>query len=234
MKRIIAYSTCSQFGYLTAAIGLGQTSSTILHLSSHAGFKALLFVCAGGVLHSMRDEQDLRRLGGLIAFMPFTYSAMLVGSLSLIAFPYLSGHVSKDLILEISASQISVSGNFFWILGSIVAGITACYSLRLLALTFFGGASASRNHYETVHEQPLAIVIPMLILSILAIIFGYLAREPIVGMGTEIITFSNYNLIEAEFGLSLFAKSLALISTLLGISIGFILFIAYPILEPAI
>ncbi|RYE14957.1 MAG: hypothetical protein EOP45_18980 [Sphingobacteriaceae bacterium] len=113
MKRIIAYSTCSQFGYLTAAVGVGQTSSALLHISSHGGFKALLFICAGGIIHSMRDEQDLRRLGGLVSYLPFTYAVMLVGSLSIIATPYMSGHVSKDLVLELAASQLSTSANFF-------------------------------------------------------------------------------------------------------------------------
>jgi NADH:ubiquinone oxidoreductase subunit 5 (subunit L)/multisubunit Na+/H+ antiporter MnhA subunit len=104
-KRIIAYSTCSQFGYLTASIGLGQTNSTLFHLASHSGFKALLFITAGGVIHATTDQQDIRKLGGLITSLPFTYCGMLIGSLSLIATPYLSGFYSKDFILELAAAQ---------------------------------------------------------------------------------------------------------------------------------
>lgn len=112
IKRVIAYSTCSQFGYLFASTGLSQSMSTVLHLSSHAGFKALLFICAGGVIHSMRDEQDMRRLGGVISLLPFTYAAMLIASLSLMALPYLSGNTSKDLILELAAVHITIPGTF--------------------------------------------------------------------------------------------------------------------------
>lgn len=250
MKRIIAYSTCSQFGYLTASVGLGQTSSTILHLSSHAGFKALLFVCAGACLHSMRDEQDLRRLGGLVSYLPFTYAAMLIGSLSIIAFPYMSGHVSKDLVLELAASQFSASNNFFWITGSIVAGLTAAYSVRLLAMVFIGGPNTSRIYYETTHDQPVAIIVPMIFLAFFASTFGYFAADSLVGMGSESLGLvssqtislgSQYgpfemapglSLVEAEFGLSLLAKSLPLICTVVGLSVGLILFVFNPSLEP--
>jgi NADH-ubiquinone oxidoreductase chain 5 len=111
-KRIIAYSTVSQFGYLTASLGLGQTNSTLFHLSSHSGFKALLFITAGGVIHATTDEQDIRRLGGLITSLPFTYCGMLIGSLSLIATPYLAGFYSKDLILELAIAQYTVPGTW--------------------------------------------------------------------------------------------------------------------------
>jgi len=104
-KRIIAFSTASQFGYLTASIGLGQTNSTLFHLSSHSGFKALLFITAGGIIHATNDEQDIRKMGGLITSLPLTYTSMLIGSLSLIATPYLSGFFSKDLILEIALAS---------------------------------------------------------------------------------------------------------------------------------
>jgi NADH-ubiquinone oxidoreductase chain 5 len=110
-KRIIAYSTMSQFGYLTASIGLGQASSTLFHLSSHSGFKALLFITAGGVIHATSDQQDIRKLGGLISALPFTYCGMLIGSLSLIATPYLSGFFSKDLILELAIAQATIPGS---------------------------------------------------------------------------------------------------------------------------
>lgn len=193
IKRVIAYSTCSQFGYMFASVGLSQTYSTVLHLSSHAGFKALLFICAGGVIHSMRDEQDMRRLGGTIGLLPFTYAAILIGSLSLMAMPYLSGNSSKDLILELAAVHVTIPGNFMWMLGSIIAGITACYSIRLLALTFFGEPSAAKSSYSHIHEQPLGLIIPMVTLSFVSIFFGYIAKEPLAGMGSDsIINYFTY------------------------------------------
>ncbi len=111
IKRVIAYSTCSQMGYLFMAVGLSQYNVALFHLVNHAFFKALLFLAAGGVLHSMQDQQDLRKLGGLINFLPFTYTAILVGSLSLMAFPFLTGFFSKDLILELAYGQYEFSGN---------------------------------------------------------------------------------------------------------------------------
>lgn len=111
IKRVIAYSTCSQMGYLFMAVGLSQYNVALFHLVNHRFFKRLLFLAAGGVLHSMQDQQDLRKLGGLIQFLPFTYTAILVGSLSLMAFPFLTGFFSKDLILELAYGQYEFSGN---------------------------------------------------------------------------------------------------------------------------
>ena len=182
-KRIIAYSTCSQFGYLTASIGLGQTSSTLFHLASHSGFKALLFITAGGVIHATSDQQDIRRLGGLISSLPFTYTGMLIGSLSLIATPYLSGFYSKDFILELAAAQWTWPSTWMWLCGSVVAGITACYSVRLIAYIYLGTPSAPKKVYENSHEQPMAIMIPIVILSFLAIMLGYFAKDATIGMG---------------------------------------------------
>ena len=229
MKRIIAYSTMSQFGYLTASIGLGQTSSTLFHLSSHSGFKALLFITAGGVIHSTSDQQDIRKLGGLLSFLPFTYAGMLIGSLSLIATPYLSGFYSKDLILELGAAQWSLISYWMWILGSLVAGITACYSIRLLGYIYLGVPSGSKKTYELTHEQSFATIVSIISLSLLAIAFGYFAREPIVGLGNYnlkgIDPISSSYLIEADFGLTIIKKNLPFISTIIGTATGIILFI---------
>jgi len=235
-KRIIAFSTMSQFGYLTASIGLGQTNSTLFHLSSHSGFKALLFITAGGVIHATTDEQDIRRLGGLITSLPFTYCGMLIGSLSLIATPYLAGFYSKDLILELAITQCTVPGTWMWLLGSLVAGITACYSIRLLSYIYLGTPTGPRKTYEMAHEQPLGIIIPIVILSILAITFGYIAREAAVGIGNSLSaeagTRSSVSyLIEADFGLSLWTKNWPLICTISGVLFGLIFFVWIPTLK---
>ena len=179
----------------------------------------------------------MRRLGGVISLLPFTYAAMLIASLSLMALPYLSGNTSKDLILELAAVHITIPGTFMWMLGSIIAGITACYSVRLLALTFFGEPSASKVSYTSIHEQPLGLIIPMVTLSIVSIFFGYFAKEPLAGIGTDSVVsfFPNINinndimnlssLVEAEFGLSIISKNFPVLCTLIGTLLGIILFI---------
>ena len=136
LKRVIAYSTCSQLGYMIFACGLSNYSIGLFHLSNHAFFKALLFLGAGSVIHSVSDEQDIRKMGGLKKLVPFTYSMMVIGSLALIGFPFLSGFYSKDLILEASFGKFCVSGHFSYVLGTIGAFFTSFYSARLLFLTF--------------------------------------------------------------------------------------------------
>ncbi|KAK9893149.1 proton-translocating NADH-quinone o [Cystobasidium minutum MCA 4210] len=200
IKRVIAYSTCSQMGYL-------QYNVALFHLVNHAFFKALLFLAAGGVLHSMQDQQDLRKLGGLINFLPFTYTAILVGSLSLMAFPFLTGFFSKDLILELAYGQYEFSG-------TITAMITAFYSFRLISMTFLTYPNAPKGDYEHTHEQPLIVVVPYVILSLLAIFFGYLAKDLFVGPGSDFLSSALFihpthiTLVEAEFGIPLFYKLL--------------------------
>jgi NADH-ubiquinone oxidoreductase chain 5 len=174
LKRVIAYSTCSQIGYLFIAVGLSQYNVALFHLVNHAYFKGLLFLARGGVLHSISDQQDLRRLGGLVTFLPLTYVAMLIGSLSLIAFPFLTGFYSKDLILELRYAQFSFTGTVAYVLGTLTAGMTAFYSFRLLSLTFFATRNATKKEYQNTHEQPVSVAIPLVILSIRAIFFGYI------------------------------------------------------------
>ena len=136
LKRVIAYSTCSQLGYMIFACGISQYSVSLFHLMNHAFFKALLFLSAGAVIHAMSDEQDMRKMGGLATLLPFTYAMMLIGSLSLVGFPFLTGFYSKDCILELAYTQYTISGNFAFWLGSISVLFTSYYSFRLLFLTF--------------------------------------------------------------------------------------------------
>ena len=222
LKRVIAYSTCSQIGYLFIAVGLSQFNVAIFHLVNHAFFKALLFLAAGAVIHGIRDQQDLRRLGGLVNFLPFTYTAILIGSLSLIAFPFLTGFYSKDLILEVALGQYDVYGTIAYWLGTISAVFTAFYSFRLISLTFFTVPNAPKNDYLHRHEAPVIIVITLVILSVLSCVFGYIAKDLFVGMGTDFLSTALYNhpnhitLIEAEFGLALIIKLLPAIGSLFG------------------
>lgn len=204
LKRIIAYSTCSQMGYLFLACGLSQYNTALFHLVNHAFFKALLFLSAGAVLHATFDQQDVRRLGGLLPFLPFTYTALLVGSLSLMAIPFMTGFYSKDLILELAFSQYVFKGSVAYWFGSISAGLTAFYSFRLLSMTFFTYPNATSKVYNNAHDAALLAMIPMGTLAVLAIFFGYVGRDLFVGMGTDFyensmfIHPSHISLIEAE------------------------------------
>lgn len=221
-KRIIAYSTCSQLGYLFIAVGLAQYNAALFHLVGHAFFKALLFLAAGAVIHGISDQQDLRRLGGLVSFIPFTYTTILIGSLSLIALPWLTGFYTKDAILELAGSQFTFASSICYWSGTISAAFTAFYSFRLAGLSFFGTPSATRTDYEHTHEAPIIIIIPLCILSVLAIGFGYLARDLYIGPGSDFLSSvlpqipNHQNLIEAEFGLTQFIKLLPAILSISG------------------
>lgn len=204
MKRVIAYSTCSQMGYLFLACGISQYNTALFHLVNHAFFKALLFLSAGAVLHATFDQQDQRRLGGFLGLLPFTYTAFIIGSLSLMAIPFMTGFYSKDLILELAFSQYVFHGSIAYWFGSISAGLTAFYSFRLISMTFLTYPNASKKIYESAHDASIYSMIPMATLSILAIFFGYIARDLFVGMGTDFASSSLFthpshiSLIEAE------------------------------------
>ena len=235
LKRVIAYSTCSQIGYLFMAVGLSQYNVAIFHLVNHAFFKALLFLAAGAVIHGIRDQQDLRRLGGLVNLLPFTYTAILIGSLSLIAFPFLTGFYSKDLILEVALGQYETSGIIAYWLGTISAVFTAFYSFRLISLTFFTTPNAPKGDYLHRHEAPIIIVIPLVVLSIMSIGFGYTAKDLFVGIGTDFFSNSLYqhpahiSLVEAEFGIPLLLKLLPAIGSLFGAGLAIYLYHRVPL-----
>lgn len=234
LKRIIAFSTISQLGYMMMAIGLSQYNVALMHTVNHAFFKALLFLGAGAVIHSFQDQQDVRRMGGLIKFLPFTYSAMLAGSLSLLATPFLTGFYSKDLILELAFGQYSFSGMYAYTLGSITAGITAFYSFRLISLVFLGTANGPKQSYLNSHESNLPVIIPLLILALFSIFFGFVASDLFVGVGSDFfgnslfIRPNNNPLIEAEFSLSPIIKLLPAILSLLGASSALYLYHLQP------
>jgi len=230
LKRVIAYSTCSQIGYLFIAVGLSQYNVALFHLVNHAFFKALLFLARGGVLHSIRDQQDIRRLGGLVALLPFTYVAILIGSLSLIAIPFITGFYSKDLILELRCGQYNFTGYLAYTLGTITAGITAFYSFRLITITFFSTRNARKTDYENTIEQPFRVRISYTILRLRAIFFGFVWRDAFTGIGSTFLSSALFthpdhvSLVEAEYGLTWFHKILPAILTLMGIILRFYLY----------
>jgi len=222
LKRIIAFSTISQLGYMMMAIGLSQYNVALMHTVNHAFFKALLFLGAGAVIHSFADQQDVRKMGGLIKFLPFTYSVMLVGSFSLLATPYLTGFYSKDLILELAYGQYSITGMYAYILGSVTAGITAFYSFRLISLVFLTTPNGQKLSYLNSHESNIAVIIPLLILALFSIFFGYIFSDLFVGVGTDFFGNSlfihpnNISIIEAEFSINPIIKLLPVILSFTG------------------
>jgi NADH-ubiquinone oxidoreductase chain 5 len=222
LKRIIAFSTISQLGYMMMGIGLSQYNVALMHTVNHAFFKALLFLGAGAVIHSFADQQDVRRMGGLIKFLPFTYSVMLVGSFSLLATPYLTGFYSKDLILELAYGQYSFTGMYAFILGSITAGITAFYSFRLISLVFLTTANGKKDSYLNSHESNVAVFLPLLILALFSIFFGYIFSDLFVGVGSDFFGNSlfihpnNISIIEAEFSINPVIKLLPAILSFTG------------------
>ena len=181
IKRVIAYSTCSQLGYMFFAAGVSAYPAAMFHLTTHAFFKALLFLGAGSVIHAMSDEQDLRNMGGIWRKVPVTYVMMWVGSLALAGFPFFAGFYSKDMILEAAfAAQTSVGNIAFW-LGCAAAFLTAFYSWRLLIMAFHGKPRASVEIMSHVHESPLVMTLPLFILAVGAIFSGWLGYELFVG-----------------------------------------------------
>ena len=185
LKRVIAYSTCSQLGYMVFAAGLSGYSVSIFHLSNHAFFKALLFLGAGSVIHARSDEQDRRKIGGLLKLLPLTYAVIVVGSLALRGFPFLTGFYSKDVILELAYGSFSIEGRFVHTLGSFAAFFTAYYSMRLLSFTFLRPVNGLRVVYLHAHESPFAIIFPLIFLSFASLFIGYLTRDIIIGFGTN-------------------------------------------------
>lgn len=184
LKKVIAYSTCSQLGYMVTACGLSSYNASIFHLSNHATFKALLFLTAGSIIHSLGDEQDIRKMGGLANLLPFSYAMLLIGSLALMGFPFLSGYYSKDVILEVAYAKFTVTSHFAFWLGSLSAFFTSFYSMRLLFATFLGEVNVTKTNIAHMHDAPLLMALPMGFLSLLSIFVGYFTRDIFVGFGT--------------------------------------------------
>ena len=181
IKRVIAYSTCSQLGYMFFAAGVSAYPAAMFHLTTHAFFKALLFLGAGSVIHAMSDEQDLRNMGGIWRKVPVTYVMMWVGSLALAGFPFFAGFYSKDMILEAAfAAHTNVGNMAFW-LGCAAAFLTAFYSWRLLIKAFHGKPRASAEVMSHVHESPLVMTLPLFVLAVGAVFSGWLGYELFVG-----------------------------------------------------
>jgi len=181
IKRIIAYSTCSQLGYMFLAAGLGAYPVAMFHLINHAFFKALLFLAAGSVIHAMSDEQDIRLMGGLARKLPITWLVMLFGALALAGIPPFSGYYSKDAILGAAYAAGTPVGMYGWVCGVVTAGLTAFYISRLFLLTFHGTSRAPKHVQEHVHESPAVMLGPLIVLAAGALGSGFLLRNAFIG-----------------------------------------------------
>jgi proton-translocating NADH-quinone oxidoreductase chain L len=182
IKKVIAYSTSSQLGYMFLACGTSNYTVAMFHLFNHAFFKALLFLGAGSVIHALNDEQDMRKMGGLFKVLPFTFISMLIGTLALIGMPFLTGFYSKDLILETLINKYNFSFIFGCFLASLVTFFTAFYSFRLILLTFILDYKGSKILFFKIHDCSLYMAIPLIALSFCTLTIGFLTKDLFLGM----------------------------------------------------
>jgi proton-translocating NADH-quinone oxidoreductase chain L len=230
IKKIIAYSTCSQLGYMVFACGLSAYDVAIFHLFNHAFFKALLFLGAGSIIHAAYDEQDMRFLGGFKNLLPFSYAITVIGSLALIGFPFLSGFYSKDTILEVAYIKYNFYSQFSYTLGVITAFFTACYSTRLVFLVFLSQSNINRITLSKAHEGSWPLFISLFLLCILSLFVGFLAKDMMIGLGVNFwatgifVLPHNYALSDVEF-INSNIKLLPLFIVLFGVFITSYLYI---------
>jgi NADH-quinone oxidoreductase subunit L len=234
IKRVIAYSTCSQLGYMFFAAGVSAYGAAMFHLITHAFFKALLFLAAGSVIHAVSGEQDMRKMGGLRTLIPATYILMWIGSLSLAGIWPFSGYYSKDTILEAAWASGGFVGNYAYVVGIIAAFLTAFYSWRLLFMTFHGAPRASQEVMSHVHESPPVMILPLIVLAAGAIFAGMIGFHYFVGDGRDafwgdaILVLSDHDSIEGAHHAPFWVGKLPLAVGLLGIFCAWVAYIKRP------
>jgi len=233
IKRVIAYSTCSQLGYMFFACGVGAYAAAMFHLMTHAFFKALLFLGAGSVIHGMGGEQDMRGMGGIWRKMPITYAYMWIGSLALAGIPFFAGYFSKDMILEAAYAAGGLGVAAYW-MGIAAACMTAFYSWRLLFMTFHGKPRASAEVMSHVHESPAVMLNPLVILALGAIFAGYIGAVQLhMISGTDAFwqnTIASHDAIEAAHQGPEWVGLMALAAAITGIAIAYVLYMFRPAL----
>ncbi len=231
IKRVIAYSTCSQLGYMFFACGVGAYSAAIFHLMTHAFFKALLFLGAGSVIHGMSGEQDMRKMGGIWRKMPVTYVYMWIGSLALAGIPWFAGYYSKDMILEAAYAAGGV-GRFAYALGIAAAFMTAFYSWRLLFMTFHGKPRASEDVMHHVHESPGIMLKPLILLALGAVFSGMIGYHLLGLVAPEGAywqnTIASHTILEAAHFVPGWVGALPLLVALSGIALAWGFYIVNP------
>jgi NADH-quinone oxidoreductase subunit L len=240
IKRVIAYSTCSQLGYMFVALGVGAYGIAIFHLFTHAFFKALLFLCSGSVIHAVSDEQDMRKMGGLRKFIPYTYWTMIIGTLSLtgVGIPLTilgtAGFISKDAIVESAFAGQNAAATFAFVLLTIAAAFTAFYSWRLIFMTFHGRPRASEEVMHHVHESPPVMLVPLLLLSVGALLAGAVFKFAFIGEGyhkfwrTALFTLPNNDIIEAIHHSPVLVSLAPFIAMVVGTWVAWVFYIRSP------
>ena len=220
IKKVIAYSTMSQLGMMVIAVGLSSYNIALFHLVNHAFYKGLLFLGAGAVIHAVADNQDFRRYGGLRPFLPLTYSVMLIASLSLVAFPFMTGFYSKDFILESAYGQFYFSSTVVYFIATIGAMFTTLYSVKVLYLTFLTNPAGPAVNYKHAHEGDIFMSLPLIVLAIFSIFFGYITKDIFIGLGSGFFSDnslfihpSHEIMLDTEFAVPTLFKLLPLIFT---------------------
>jgi NADH-ubiquinone oxidoreductase chain 5 len=228
IKKVIAYSTMSQLGMMIIAIGLSSYNIALFHLINHAFYKGLLFLGAGAVIHAVSDNQDFRKYGSLIIFLPLSYSVMLIASLSLVAFPYMTGFFSKDFILESAYGQFYLSSIIVYFIAVIGAMFTTLYSVKVLYLTFLTNPNGPLINYKKVHEGNIYMSLPLIILALFSIFFGYIFKDIFIGLGSNffqdnsLFIHPNHEIVlDTEFAVPILFKTLPLLLTII-LSIFFV------------
>jgi NADH-ubiquinone oxidoreductase chain 5 len=228
IKKVIAYSTMSQLGMMVIAIGLSSYNIALFHLVNHAFYKGLLFLGAGAVIHAVSDNQDFRKYGGLISFLPLSYSVMLIASLSLVAFPFMTGFYSKDFILESTYGQFYFSSTVIYFIATIGAMFTTLYSVKVLYLTFLTSPNGPLSNYKDsfaknpAHEGDIFMNLPLIVLAIFSIFFGYISKDIFIGLGSGFFADNSIFIhplreimLNTEFAVPTLFKLLPLLFTLL-------------------
>jgi NADH-ubiquinone oxidoreductase chain 5 len=221
IKKVIAYSTMSQLGMMVIGVGLSSYNIALFHLINHAFYKGLLFLAAGSVIHAVADNQDFRKYGGLIRFLPLTYSVMLIASLSLVAFPFMTGFYSKDFILESAYGKFYLSSIIVYFIAVIAAVFTTLYSVKVLYLTFLTNPNGPIVNYKQAHESDIFMSFPLIILAVFSIFFGYITKDIFIGAGSGFfidnsifISPQHEILLNTEFGTPAIFKLLPLMFTI--------------------
>jgi len=221
IKKVIAYSTMSQLGMMVIAVGLSSYNVALFHLVNHAFYKGLLFLGAGAVIHAVADNQDFRKYGGLRPFLPLTYSVMLIASLSLVAFPFMTGFYSKDFILESAYGEFYFSSIVVYFIATIGAMFTTLYSVKVLYLTFFTNPNGPAISYKHAHEGDIFMSLPLIILAIFSIFFGYITKDIFIGLGSDFFADNSLFIhptheimLDTEFAVPTLFKLLPLIFTI--------------------
>ena len=240
IKRVIAYSTCSQLGYMFVALGLGGYQMAVFHLFTHAFFKALLFLGAGSVIHAMSDEQDMRKMGGIFKMIPGTWIMMIIGTLGLTGFPYLAGYYSKDAIIEAAYMANSGLAGYAFAMTVVAALMTSFYSWRLIFMTFHGESRASSEVVSHVHESPWVMLIPLIVLSAGTVLAGFPMKEFFVGHNQatfwngSLFTLPSNNLIEEFHHAPALVVWSPFIMMVIGFATAWLFYIARPEIPKAI